>query len=54
MKVLWHPYLIHLYEIYEDHENIYFVIEKVKNGELFDLIVKNRKLREDEAAWIYF
>ena len=27
MKVLRHPYLIHLYEIYEDNENIYFVIE---------------------------
>ncbi len=41
MKVLKHPYLIHLYEIYEDDLNIYFVIEQVKNGELFEHIVKN-------------
>ncbi len=54
MKVLRHPYLIHLHEIYEDQKQIYFVIEDVENGELFDLIVKNRKLPENEACRIYF
>lgn len=54
MKVLRHPNLIFLYEIFEDKNNIYLVIENVKNGELFDLIVKNWKVKEAEAARIYF
>ncbi len=46
MKVLKHPYLIQLYEIFEDNQSIYLVIEEVENGELFDMIVKNKVLTE--------
>ncbi len=54
MKVLKHPYLVQLFEIFEDNKYIYLILEQVENGELFEMIVKNKKLTEAESARIYF
>ncbi|XP_056175085.1 SNF1-related protein kinase catalytic subunit alpha KIN10-like [Syzygium oleosum] len=48
-KLLEHPYIIRLYEIIETMTDVYVVMEYAERGELFDYIVENRRIREDEA-----
>lgn len=51
--MLRHPNIIQLYEIQEDTKKIYMIMEYAENGELFDLIVKNKRLQEKEAAELF-
>lgn len=44
LRMLRHPNIIQLYEIQEDTKKIYMIMEYAENGELFDLIVKNKRL----------
>lgn len=48
-KLLEHPHIIRLYENIETMTDIYVVMEYAERGELFDYIVENRRIREDEA-----
>ncbi|XP_010030257.2 SNF1-related protein kinase catalytic subunit alpha KIN10 isoform X1 [Eucalyptus grandis] len=48
-KLLKHPHIIRLYETIESMANVYVVMEYAERGELFDYIVENRRIREDEA-----
>lgn len=48
-KLLEHPHIIRLYEIIETLTDVYVVMEYAERGELFDYIVENRRIREDEA-----
>mmetsp|Transcript_19273 Transcript_19273/g.48217 ORF Transcript_19273/g.48217 Transcript_19273/m.48217 type:complete len:473 (+) Transcript_19273:418-1836(+) len=50
MKAMDHPNIIRLYETFEDHKNIYLILEMCTGGELFDAIVKAGFLTEKEAA----
>ena len=43
LKNLRHPNVIQLYEIIEDHEKLYLVMEYASRGELFNYIVENTK-----------
>lgn len=52
MKLIRHPNVVQLYEVMATKTKIYFVIEYVKGGELFDKLSKGR-LKED-AARKYF
>lgn len=52
MKLVRHPNIVQLYEVMATKSKIYFVLEYVKGGELFNKIVKG-KLRED-AGRKYF
>jgi 5'-AMP-activated protein kinase catalytic alpha subunit len=52
MKLVRHPNIVQLYEVMATKSKIYFVLEYVKGGELFNKIAKG-KLRED-AARKYF
>ncbi|KAI3800812.1 hypothetical protein L1987_28909 [Smallanthus sonchifolius] len=52
MSLLKHPNVVRLYEVMANKTNIYFVMEYVKGGELFDKVAKGR-LKED-AARKYF
>ncbi|CRG95088.1 calcium dependent protein kinase 5, putative [Plasmodium gallinaceum] len=49
MKQMDHPNIIKLYEVYEDHEKLYLVLELCYGGELFDKIVKYGSFSEYEA-----
>ena len=49
-----HPNVILVAEIFESGGNFYSVMEYCEGGELFNYIVKNRRLSEDEAAFFYY
>ncbi|KYK64102.1 calcium-dependent protein kinase CDPK2A [Toxoplasma gondii TgCatPRC2] len=50
MKELDHPNVIKLFETFEDHRNIYLVMELCTGGELFDRIISEGRLTEKQAA----
>jgi len=52
MKVMDHPNIIKLYESFEDHRNIYLVMELCEGGELFDCIIESGHFTEVQAAGI--
>ena len=53
LKELNHPNLIKLYQIIEDNYHFFIVTEYASGGELFNLIVKNKHLSENDAS-IFF
>lgn len=50
MKIMDHPNIIKLYESFEDHKNIYLVLELCTGGELFDRIIDTGHFTETQAA----
>ncbi|UKK02090.2 calcium-dependent protein kinase [Theileria orientalis] len=52
MKKLDHPNIIKLFEVYEDTEHLYLVMEMCSGGELFDRIVNKGSFSENYAAFI--
>ncbi|KAK8513405.1 hypothetical protein V6N13_002149 [Hibiscus sabdariffa] len=49
MKLIKHPNVVRLYEVMGSKTKIFIVLEFVTGGELFDKIVNNGRMREDEA-----
>merc|ERR1712190_300547 len=50
MKMMDHPNIIKLFETFEDHRNIYLVMELCTGGELFDRIIDSGHFTEVQAA----
>mmetsp|Transcript_32711 Transcript_32711/g.5950 ORF Transcript_32711/g.5950 Transcript_32711/m.5950 type:complete len:99 (-) Transcript_32711:1031-1327(-) len=44
-----HPNIVKLYEIYEDRNYIYMVMELCEGGELFDMLIDTGVFTEDKA-----
>ena len=44
------PYFIKLFETFEDHRNIYLIMELCTGGELFDRIIESGHFTEAQAA----
>lgn len=49
MKMLNHPNIVHLYEVIESERHVYLVMEYAENGEVFDYLVANGRMKEKEA-----
>lgn len=45
--------IIKIYEIIETKSNVYFIMEHASGGELFNYIVKNKRLEEKEASFFF-
>jgi len=50
MKIMDHPNIIKLFETFEDHRNIYLIMELCSGGELFDRIIDAGHFSEVQAA----
>lgn len=50
MKLLAHPHVLRLYDVWETLKELYLVLEYVEGGELFDLLVEQGPLEEVEAV----
>lgn len=50
MKLLTHPNVLRLYDVWETLKALYLVLEYVEGGELFDLLVERGPLGEEEAV----
>ncbi|XP_067135494.1 serine/threonine-protein kinase BRSK2-like isoform X1 [Centruroides vittatus] len=49
MKLIEHPHVLGLYDVYENKKYLYLILEHVSGGELFDYLVKKGRLTPKEA-----
>ncbi|XP_077864252.1 serine/threonine-protein kinase BRSK2-like [Saccoglossus kowalevskii] len=49
MKLIEHPHVLGLYDVYENRKHLYLILEHVSGGELFDYLVKKGRLTPKEA-----
>ena len=54
IQLLNHPNVIKILDIFENDDNFYIVMEYCEGGELFNYIVKKRRLSDDEASYFYY
>ncbi|WWC90046.1 uncharacterized protein L201_004977 [Kwoniella dendrophila CBS 6074] len=50
MKLIDHPNVMSLYDVWETAKELYLVLEYVEGGELFDYLVSQGRLPSDEAS----
>ena len=53
MKLIEHPNVINLYDIWENRGELYLVLEYVEGGELFDYVSSTGALPEEEAVRLF-
>lgn len=49
MKLISHPNIMALYDVWENKDELYLVLEYVEGGELFDFLINNGRLSERDA-----
>ena len=49
-----HINVVYVFQILEDSQNYYIIMEYCKHGELFDYIVKKEKLSEEESSIFFY
>jgi len=50
LKIVRHPNIVQLYEIIETSRQLFLIMEFVPGGELFNYIVKKKRLENREAC----
>ncbi|CAH2351394.1 probable serine/threonine-protein kinase Hsl1p [[Candida] railenensis] len=50
MKLISHPNIMGLYDVWENKNDLYLILEYIEGGELFDYLIKRGKLQEFEAV----
>jgi serine/threonine protein kinase len=53
LKLLHHPHIVQIHDVFETTEFIYIVMEYAPGGELFDYIVACKRVKEKEARWFF-
>lgn len=53
MRKMSHPHIIQLYQVMETESMIYIVTEYAANGEIFDHLVQNGRMAEEEACHVF-
>ncbi|KAL4989478.1 hypothetical protein BDW68DRAFT_195974 [Aspergillus falconensis] len=53
MKLIEHPNVISLYDVWENRGELYLVLEYVEGGELFDYVSNHGPLPEEEAVRLF-
>ena len=53
LKTLDHPNIIKLFEVYEDKTDVHLVTEYWSGGELFDHLLRTKKINEKETAKLF-
>ncbi|KAJ3449914.1 protein kinase [Anaeramoeba flamelloides] len=48
-KLIRHPNVIQIYDVYETDDNLFLVLEYISGGELFDYIINHKKVPSKEA-----
>lgn len=49
MRLVKHPNILKLTDVFESEKHLYIVLEYAKQGELFDYLISNRTIPEDQA-----
>ncbi|CAF3638124.1 unnamed protein product [Adineta steineri] len=49
MKLIEHPHVLRIHDVYESRKYLYLILEHVAGGELFDYLVKKGRLTPKEA-----
>ena len=49
MKLISHPNIMGLFDVWENKNDLYLILEYIEGGELFDYLIKRGKLQEFEA-----
>ncbi|CAK9441474.1 uncharacterized protein LODBEIA_P53420 [Lodderomyces beijingensis] len=49
MKLISHPNIMGLYDVWENKNDLYLILEYIEGGELFDYLIKKGRLHESEA-----
>ncbi|OLL24338.1 Serine/threonine-protein kinase HSL1 [Neolecta irregularis DAH-3] len=50
MKLIEHPNVMRLYDVWENRGELYLILEYIEGGELFDYLVRRGRLDEQEAV----
>ncbi|CDK24791.1 unnamed protein product [Kuraishia capsulata CBS 1993] len=50
MKLISHPHVMGLYDVWENKGELYLVLEYIEGGELFDYLIRKGRLDEKEAV----
>ncbi|KAF2763819.1 Pkinase-domain-containing protein [Teratosphaeria nubilosa] len=53
MKLLEHPNIVRLYDVWENRNELYLIMEYVDGGELFHYVDQRKGLPEDETVYIF-
>ena len=53
LKVLHHNNIVHLYSVIQSSNSIYLIMEYISGKELFEYIILNKRLNENEACKFY-
>ncbi len=53
MKLINHPNVMSLYDVWENKGELYLVLEYIAGGELFDYLIRNGRLDEKEAIYYF-
>ena len=48
------PFVIKVYKVYEDKNNFLIIMEYCEGGELFNYIVKKKRLSEEESSYFFY